>query len=152
VTDAPPSLKDLHDIVVPDGVDFWPPAPGTQVCVFLLGCAGVLFLWRRWQQVRANAYRKEALLTLEAATSPLEISVVLKRCARLHCSAQGLSAMTPDQWLSFLEETGPSMPTDVKGQWQQWVYEGAPEDEMAKMNTYAAEWIRSHRFPQEEPA
>jgi len=146
--EAPPSLDALHDIVVPSGVDLWPLAPGAQLLFLLLAAWVGRILWRRWKHQRANAYRKEALAELSTAAKPLEIAVILRRCARIHHSARDLSAMSSPEWLAFLEATGPSLPSDLKKHWEAWVYGDGSIDGVGPMKAYAADWIRSHRFPE----
>ena len=75
----PASLDNLRDIVVPPSVPWWPPAPGWWVVFALLTLAIAVFAWRRWRAWHANAYRREALRELQAATSAAEVAEILKR-------------------------------------------------------------------------
>jgi hypothetical protein len=102
----PGSLDRLHDIAVPDPVPFWPPAPGwwvvTAVGLVLLLVAVVVGIGR-W---RRNRYRREALAELERRTQSADIAELVKRAALAAFPRDRVAALTGDEWLAFLDETG----------------------------------------------
>ena len=57
----PGSLQNLNDIVLPDAVAWWPPAPGWYAVLAVLLA---LLLWLSFRALRAwrrNIYRRQAL-------------------------------------------------------------------------------------------
>lgn len=144
-TPAPP-LSDLHDLVLPDPVPFWPPAPGAWVLLALAGLGMGIWAWRRWTRIRANLYRREALSALEGAADAAGIAAVLRRCARVELSPDALTALGHPGWIDFLTRTGPRPPESVAASWQQWVYAGSTPEETEIFRTYARFWVKQHQF------
>lgn len=120
------SLARLHDIVVPDPVPWWPPAPGW---LWLLGLALVLALavllagFVRWQKRR---YRREALadlarLELAAPRRPpgatlAALAELLKRSALTAYPRRDVAALTGPAWFAFLDRTGGTRFADGLGE------------------------------------
>jgi hypothetical protein len=110
-------LQNLHDIVVPEAVPWWPPAPGWYVAGAVLV---ILLLWLgfRWvRRYRANRYRRAALAELsrierEAQSSQdpwgalAKVSELLKRVALAAFPRQSVAELSGDVWWSFLGEVG----------------------------------------------
>ena len=147
--DEVPPLDALNDLVTPQGFFLWPLAPGMQVILVALLCTFLFFLWKKWKQVRANVYRKEALMALEQSQSPVDVAAVLKRCAKLHLSSEELAAFSANEWILFLGRSGPVMPEALQKSWQDWIYSGADQADVLKMKQYATRWVQDHRFPEE---
>lgn len=113
----PASLENLHDIVVPGPVPWWPPAPGWYVVAFGL----LLFLsWMGWKILRdrrANHYRRVALGELQRLRSLAAVAAtreqalqqlpgLLKRTALAAFPRTEVAALSGDDWLRFLDRTG----------------------------------------------
>ena len=102
-------LSKLNDIVLPDAVPFWPPAPGWYFVFALLALALVVGLFlavRRWQR---RAYRREAereLERLRAAGEWTELSSLLKRTALVTYPRSLVAPLSGEAWLAFLDRTG----------------------------------------------
>ena len=122
----PFSLDRLEDIVQPEAVSWWPPAP---FGYFLLG---MCFIWMLYVGVVAtcrwlnNAYRRQALKELASLTestvfptadsshhashntpsiSVQLISEILKRVALVSFQRERVASLSGDAWLRFLNET-----------------------------------------------
>ena len=65
-TIAEASLDNLHDIIVPDAVGFFPLAPGWYFVILL--CLTLLFHfgWKSYVRYQKNQYRRDAEKELEA--------------------------------------------------------------------------------------
>ena len=114
--DDPSSLSNLEDIIVPEAIPWWPPAPGWYAFAALAVIAVALtafLLVRRW---RATAYRRAALESLsdiEARLStgaegrePLrDVPVLLKRVALASFTRADVAALSGDDWLAFLDRS-----------------------------------------------
>jgi hypothetical protein len=110
------SLAHLHDIIVPDPVPWWPPAPGWYwvlgfVLVLLLFVAFRVFV--RWQH---NRYRREALAELARAEAALQtperrasillaLAELLKRTALTAFPREQVATLTGPEWFAFLDGT-----------------------------------------------
>lgn len=111
------SLDNLQDIVVPQAVAWWPPAPGWYgVALLTAALAGWLVIrWLgRW---RRDAYRREALKTLarlravaarEGAPCSIltETATLLRRVALSAYPRHRVVPLSGEAWLDFLDETG----------------------------------------------
>ena len=103
----------LRDIHLPDGVSWWPPAPGYWIVLSLLILLLVLaFMFRRWRQ---RQKRKQTILTVFTSLEsdyiknrdPLQLvqalSVFLRRVSLQYFPASGCESLTGRQWLAFLD-------------------------------------------------
>lgn len=99
------SFDQMHDIVVPDPISWWPLAPGWWVVLLILGIA-LLWLaaigYRRWQN---NAYRRQALHELETIT-PAELPALVKRVSLVTFPREKVATLSGEPWLEFLDQTG----------------------------------------------
>lgn len=105
------SLQNLNDIVVPDPVAWWPPAPGWYLlAVIVLAVVAWLAVrqWRRWQH---NAYRRQALAALSSireegsAERLREVPELLKRTALSVWPRESVAALSGVAWHRFLDES-----------------------------------------------
>jgi len=113
----PDALSQLHDIHLPQGISWWPPAPGwwglaLLVCLLL---AGGWYLWRWWRK-RDPAPSKKALLAealremdqiddalqSEDAAAIATLSALMRRIA-VQLDA-GTAGLTGDLWLQWLDQ------------------------------------------------
>lgn len=112
----PASLENLHDLVVPAPVPWWPPAPGWY---WLAGVIVLLAVWSVWQahrRYRANGYRRAALaefgsLAREAADPAAAdmalraLPALLKRTALAAFPRARVAAFSGPPWWAFLDRT-----------------------------------------------
>lgn len=111
MTDAG-SLQDLNDIVVPEAVAWWPPAPGwyTVIAVSVL-----VLLWLGFHALkswRGNTYRRQALRELAAirkrgGTAAGGIPLLLKRAALSAWPRAAIAGLYGADWYAFLDRTAP---------------------------------------------
>lgn len=105
----PASLSRLHDIVAPDAVPFWPPAPGWYAVLAVLAGALVFLLWRRVRRWRGDAYRRESVAALEAVAHARDwvgLAEVMKRTALAVFPRASVASLSGEAWLTFLDRTG----------------------------------------------
>ena len=118
-TPDPASLVNLHDIVVPAPVPFWPLAPGWYGVGWMLLIVLVGFTWWLIRQWRANRYRRAALAELDqleaAVHDPFrrvaalgELPVLVKRVALVAWPRQAVASLSGPSLLEFLDATGPT--------------------------------------------
>lgn len=110
-------LEDLHGIVVPAGVPWWPPAPGWYVLAVVLVVAAILLLIGAWRRRQVLSYRRAALAEMKQLRIQLAISgsececarkaaVLLKRTAMHVYSRPRVASLSGEPWLAFLDEHG----------------------------------------------
>ena len=159
----PGSLQNLHDIVVPEAVPWWPPAPGWYVVGAVLG---ILLLWlgiRRVRRYRADRFRRMALAELSRIESNAqssrdpwgalaEVAELLKRVALATFPREVVAELSGDAWWSFLGEVGdagtftPEARHLVESALFARVEGRKPSSrEVDEVLVAARSWIRSHR-------
>jgi hypothetical protein len=113
----PTSLDNLHDILTPAPVPWWPPAPGWYVVGVAVLVLAVWAGWRWWRRWQAVAYRRAALAALQQlkvrstdeaqrATALRELPELVKRTALAAFPRQQVAALSGAAWLTFLDRTG----------------------------------------------
>lgn len=143
------SLERLRDIVVPDPVLWWPPAPGVYAAlglaaVLLLACGG----WALRRRMR-RAYRREALGVLKrCGAAPADLATLLKRAALSAYPREQVAGLTGAGWLQWLAKTGTRpVPPAVGDALTVSVYAGSGTADMAALLAFVRSWIRRHRVP-----
>lgn len=113
----PSSLDNLHDIVPPPSVPWWPPAPAWYWVLGALGVVAMVLLLRSFMHWQRNRYRREALAELAryraALVDPAQrggalvaLSELLKRTAVTAFPRSEVASLTGEEWYSFLDRTG----------------------------------------------
>ncbi len=139
------SLDNLHNIVVPTAVPWWPPAPGWWiVCAFLLVVL-IVAGFRAWRIWRGNAYRRAALRELRQAVSVAEIAEILKRTALCAYPRTDVAALSGSAWCQWLAETGGrKVPDDVAEALSRGVFSGQQSLDAFGVSLFAEAWINRH--------
>ncbi|GAB3282517.1 DUF4381 domain-containing protein [Parahaliea aestuarii] len=154
----PASLANLHDIVVPEPLPLWPPAPGWLWLLGFLAVLLALLALRAFIRFQRNRYRREALAELarlqaggESRTAPLaELSVLLKRAALTAYPRVEVAQLTGVDWFHFLDSTGGTHFADGLGEaLEDSTYRTASGDwdavQLERLFTETRRWIRQHR-------
>ena len=113
----PSSLDNLHDIVPPPPVPWWPPAPAWYWVLGALGVVAMVLLLRSFMRWQRNRYRREALAELARHQAALgdpaqrggalvALSELLKRTAVTAFPRSEVASLTGESWYSFLDRTG----------------------------------------------
>lgn len=157
----PGSLAQLHDIVVPDGVNlWWPPAPGWYVLAGLVIGLAAWGLWRIRQRRKAARYRVEALAELrmlrrhardpQAATA--DLLILLKRTALAAYPRAQVAGLSGEPWWGFLDLSGgrPDFADGLGNLAEQLVYAQQGGDtvsarDLRRLYKAAEHWIKRHR-------
>ncbi len=113
---ATQSALQLRDIHLPAEPGLWPPAPGWWILAALLL---VLLSWAAWFALRRYRLHRQrqrilaVLSELEQKTANnatpekiAQISILLRRLALMRYPRRQVAALTGNDWLSFLDESG----------------------------------------------
>lgn len=164
----PAGLENLHDIVMPHAVSWWPPAPGWYVLFFLVFLFSLWFAWRGYRRRRAGAYRRAALNLLAGLRSRVgkvderiialrELPELLKRTALAAWPRARIAGLSGDEWLAFLDSTGGTRDfTEGDGRLLSTLayagdgeLEAVNEDQAASMISVMEGWIKNHCVSEE---
>ena len=156
------SLQNLHDIVVPGPVAWWPPAPGWYAVIVVAAVALAALLWKYWRHWRCNRYRGEALKELErlrrgAAGGDLsELPGLLKRAALSAWPRRQVAGLVGEDWHRFLDQSANTdrFRSGVGDLLDRLAYasgDGAvlSGEEKKTVLDAARMWLRHHRVPRE---
>lgn len=149
MNDDDANLDRMHDIVVPEPIPWWPPAPGWYVVFAVLLCVAIFLAYRAWKRWRANAYRREALRELENAASVFEISELLRRTALAVAPRPVVAAQVGSSWPQWLEGTASvALSERVRKQLALGPYDLSDSaGDVGDLKQYATEWIKRHQYP-----
>ena len=159
----PASLQNLHDIVVPEPVAWWPPAPGWYAVAALAAIALLAFAWKAWRYWRRNRYRGQALRELarigrgENGADLRQVPELLKRAALSAWPRESVASLVGSDWHRFLDETGGTdcFASRVGPALDRLAY-GSTTGELPSAADSAAvldaarNWLKTHRAPRED--
>ncbi len=161
-TTDPGSLSRLHDIVLPDPVFWWPPAPSWYVLVTLLLLTLALGAWWGWQRWQARRYRRQALDELrvlrerndDPKSAATQILIILKRTALVGFPRAEVARLSGGPWWAFLDRTGADttfasdfgpLATELAYGIEQSL--SADEQQLNALFSVAERWIVTHQTP-----
>ena len=142
-------LSRLADIVVPPPVPWWPPAPGWWIVAAALLVTAAMLLVATVRHCRRNAYRRRALVEIDAlepigdAISVAALSAVLKRTALVAYPREQVAPLTGSDWRTFLDRTGGGRFPTTTG-FAEAACGGAVGDG-ATLSAQARHWVKRHR-------
>ena len=113
-------LAALRDIRVPDGPEFWPPAPGWLVVAGLIIAVGLMATFIGVRQWRAGRFRREALASLRTLRArhqdgapdvevAMELSMLIRRVALARHTREEVAGLVGERWMAQLESTLPGI-------------------------------------------
>lgn len=158
------SILDLRDIVVPEPIGIWPPAPFVWVLLGVAGFGLVVLIWRGYASWKSRAYRRAGLRRLKHIEAQFvspgrknvavhELSVLLKRVALAGFSRKQVAPLYGKTWLNFLEQTCESCSFKTSsGHLLSVAAYALPkdsqikDDDCKKLVHIARTWIKGHRL------
>ncbi len=153
-TVAQASLDRLHDIIVPDAIGFFPPAPGWYIVVSLLAAWLFHVAVVRYKAYRESAYRRDALAELASigATgeeSALALLLLAKRVAIAAYGRQKTAGLSNEAWWDFVEAHSKVKVDDaLRRSTAQLLYGEQTEitdGELKAIRDIVQKWIKTHR-------
>ena len=144
----PASLENLHDIVQPVPVSWWPIAPGWWILLSLLVFAVLAIAVVAWRLWRANAYRRTALRELQGTTSADQMAEILKRTALAVFPRSDVASLSGAAWSDWLSRTaGVPVSHQVREMLTRGVFATPEPSSVNELQAFATYWIRHHRRP-----
>ena len=151
MNEDPASLDNLCDIAIGPPVSWWPLAPGWWVVIGIAVVVIAVAAWRVWMRWQANAYRRAALDELGNAKTASAIAELLKRTALAAFPRMDVASLSGSAWCQWLSDTmGREVPTNVTEALTRGVFERTTTVQTDELRGFAAEWITSHRVPDDE--
>ena len=154
------NLQNLHDIVMPAPVAWWPPAPGWYLVMVIAAGALLVLLWNAWRHWRRNRYRGEALRELARIRGGgpggdlRETPILLKRAALSAWPRKGVAGLAGAEWHQFLDESAQTdrFRSGVGELLDRLAYDSAGDPELSGQEAAAVldaaqSWIKRHRAP-----
>lgn len=145
--DDPTSLNRLHDLSMPPEIPWWPPAPGWYFLLMVLFALLGYFAWKSWRIWQGNAWRREALASLQSATNATAVAVILRRCGLVVEPRDDVAALSGNAWIDWLSEHSVVVLEDeVRDQLIYGVYgPSGPADhsQFQTLKEFAESWIRN---------
>lgn len=149
------SLDQMHDIIIPPAVSFWPLAPGWYALALLVLTYGIYIGLKYWSTYQKNLYRREALKilsTLDEENACKEISTLLglmKRVGLQHFGREKVAALSNDTWWDFMEtHSKVKVGTKVRELSQKILYSPdvkATAEDAKLVSKVAKVWITTHK-------
>jgi hypothetical protein len=160
-------LDQLADIHLPDGVSWWPLAPGWWILLALLAITIVgFFIWRNRKQ--QNYYRVIAQhqlagiyadyqQTQDAGAYLQALSQLLRRTALTAYPNSFNASIKGKDWLHWLDSVCPAATEKFSGEIGQSLlnsaYQKNPQVDVNELHRLSSEWIKLHRnYRQRIPA
>jgi len=153
-TIADASLNNLHDIMLPEAIGFFPLAPGW-VIVGLLGLTLIFhFSTTAYKSYKKEQYRRDALAEFKTLDSPTRgnFLTLLSLAKRVGIFAYGrgtIAKLDGDAWWDFMQgHSKAKIALDLRSEIQKFLY-----DERSVMNdesfhavfTFVKVWIETHK-------
>ncbi|MHC2068215.1 DUF4381 domain-containing protein [Bremerella sp. T1] len=154
MSDDPGSLDNLHDIVMPPDVAWFPLAPGWYVLIVIVLVAIGWAMFRVYQKWQANAYRRAALQELQHADSIFAISEILRRTALVFTPRETMVDLIGNDWADWLtQRTSQPMPTVVRQAFAEAMYQpNSAGTNIEPVRAYATAWIQQHQTAERAPS
>ena len=148
------SLNNLHDIVVPDAIGFFPLAEGWYVVLLLVLTMAFHFAVKRYMAYKRELYRREAMLELDSYDEQNKEDVLnlLSLAKRVAINAYGreiVAKLSDNKWWDFVEENSDILVDNkLRNDISNLIYcddceiTFAPYEEIENM---VREWITTHK-------
>ncbi|MBX2857341.1 MAG: DUF4381 domain-containing protein [Cellvibrionaceae bacterium] len=153
-------LAQLHDIIHPEAVSWWPLSVGWWIVILSTLTAAALALRWLFKRRKLSRYRRQALKMLEqiplndnqTANYAQQIAVLLKRCffAAYPQSRPFAAKIHGDQWAQLLVKTKGEAHNAATIQWSKVLYSPQPAAQdtphiTSHIKQFARQWIKQHK-------
>lgn len=150
----PQELATLHDIHLPEGLSWWPWAPGWYgVAVLLCLGSGLLTAWLIYFYLNSRAKRQALRLLanyqhqkVPSQISAARVSELLKRVALIYFPRRHVASLQGDAWITFLNETSKGLDFNcIRHDLLEIPYQPTVEKDLFLLFDMAKRWIKQRR-------
>lgn len=140
----PASLSNLHDLVSPAEVGWWPLAAGWYFAGFLAFAVLLLLVARASKRWEGNAYRREALRELNAAESIAAMISILRRTALALVPRSEIAGLKGEEWAEWIAVRGPRpVSSELRDELAQGAYQRDTKGRNPEnLRNYIRNWIQ----------
>ena len=148
------SLDHLHDIIIPDAIGFFPPAPGWYILLLVLLALLFHFSAQAYNRYKKSHYKREALkelpnYTKESRENVMALLALAKRVGIFAYGRAEVAGLSESKWWSFMEKHSK---VSIGTQTQEAIYK-LLYDESYKMHhalhadtlSFVTHWINTHK-------
>jgi hypothetical protein len=153
-TIAQASLDNLHDIIVPEAVGFFPLAPGWMVVILLALGLFFHFVFQAYKGYQRSLYKREALKELDSYTKEsrdemIALVTLAKRVAIAAYGRKQIAKLSGESWWDFMEEHSKvKMRKELRAELSDLLY-GTPKENDTSQYTVVKDlvtlWIKTHK-------
>ena len=153
-TIAEASLDNLHDIIVPDTIGFFPLAPGWYILFLLLLTLLFHFGYQRYKMYEREQYRRDAEEELEALNNKNRENTIalLDLAKRVAISAYGreiIATLDGDRWWDFMETySKTSVSSELRSSIEKLLYEEDVDFDVSVFDAVflmVSQWVETHK-------
>ena len=148
------SLDNLHDIIVPDGIGYFPLAPGWLIVGVLLITLLFHFVVQAYKRYKKTLYKREALTELEnhRDESKDDALALLKLARRVAIAAYGreeIAGLSGENWWDFMEQHSKvKMSKELRDEIATLLYDNTAQIDTAQYRSIRSKvsvWIKTHK-------
>jgi len=148
-TIAEASLDNLHDIIVPEGVGFFPLSAGWTIVLLLVLALLFHFSLLAYKKYQKSLYKREALAELAEDSDLLTLLSLAKRVGIAAYGRDKIAVLSADAWWDFMQtHSRVKVSQPLRDEIEKSLYDEEDEiDSMTleKVKTMVREWIKTHK-------
>lgn len=153
-TIAEASLDNLHNIIVPNAVGFFPLAPGWVMVALLLLALFVHFAIQAYTHYAKSLYRREALeelgrYTHETKEETLALLTLAKRVAIAAYGRGAIAKLSAENWWDFMEQhSKATVSRKLRVEISHLLYDEAYQSNSSQhtsIKEFVTLWIKTHK-------
>ena len=143
------SLDNLHDIIVPDSIGFFPLSTGWMIMLII--SLALLFHWivQTYKQYEKTRYKREALKAMEKENGLLELLSLAKRVGIAAYGREKIALLTGDAWWDFMEaHSHVNVENTLRDEIAKCLYDASYSMDskmLTEVNTMVSVWIKTHK-------
>jgi len=153
-TIAEASLDNLHDIIVPEPIGFFPLAPGWVMVALLLLALFFHFSVHAYKRYKKSLYKREALAELgkytqESREETLALLALAKRVAIVVYGRVVIAKLTGEEWWDFMEKHSKAkVSKELRIELSHLLYSESYQSSSAEyraIKKFVTTWIKTHK-------
>ena len=153
-TIAQASLDNLHAILVPEAVGFFPLAPGWVIVILLAFALLLHFLFQAYKGYKRSLYKREALKEIESYSKEnrdemIALVTLAKRVAIVAYGRKQIAKFSGENWWDFMEQHSKvKIGKELRTELSNLLYGNPKQDDTSQsgvVKDLVILWIRTHK-------